>query len=159
MARKQEPEPLTPMQRQAVRLELAGSNAGSIAAACGVSQQTVSKWRKMPEYRRRLNALIDASDQDAREAARLLRLEAGKVLRRAVLEANLALDDENVDVTEMVSLLRLVLDVYRATSSQTGLGEVSKHEVTVSAPEKALAELRQMITVVDDATLRAIEEK
>lgn len=158
MARKQEPEPLTPMQRQAVRLELAGSNAGSIAAACGVSQQTVSKWRKMPEYRRRLNALIDASDQDAREAARLLRLEAGKVLRRAVLEANRALD-EGAEATEMVSLLRLVLDVYRATSSQTGLGEVSKHEVTVSAPEKALAELRQMITVVDDATLRAIEEK
>lgn len=158
MARNKELEPLTPMQRQAVRLELAGSNAGSIAAACGVSQQTVSKWRKMPEYRRRLNALIDASDQDAREAARLLRLEAGKVLRRAVLEANRALD-EGAEATEMVSLLRLVLDVYRATSSQTGLGEVSKHEVTVSAPEKALAELRQMITVVDDATLRAIEEK
>lgn len=158
MARKQEPEPLTPMQRQAVRLELAGSNAGSVAAACGVSQQTVSKWRKMPEYRRRLNALIDASDQDAREAARLLRLEAGKVLRRAVLDANRALD-EGAEATEMVSLLRLVLDVYRATSSQTGLGETTKHEVTVSAPEKALAELRQMITVVDDATLRAIEEK
>lgn len=158
MARNKELEPLTPMQRQAVRLELAGSNAGSIAAACGVTQQTVSKWRKMPEYRRRLNALIDASDQDAREAARLLRLEAGKVLRRAVLEANRALD-EGAEATEMVSLLRLVLDVYRATSSQTGLGEVSKHEVTVSAPEKALAELRQMITVVDDATLRAIEEK
>lgn len=147
---------LTPQQRQAVRLEITGARPADIATELGLQPSTIARWRKLPEYRDHRDMLLSATDAEALDDARVLRLAASRVLRRTLKAVDDALDD-GLDPQEAVPVLRLVLDVYRATSAQTGLGETRRHEVTVSAPEQALSELRRIVATVSDEGLADVE--
>lgn len=150
-------EPLTPAQRQAVRLEIAGSRPVDVAKALGVVPATVQKWRKLPEYRAHREMLQATSDADALDDARALRLAASRVLRRVLEAVDQALD-EGMRAEDAIPAAKLVLEVYRATSAQTGLGETQHHQVTVGAPEAALAELRRIVQTVPNEALDVIEK-
>ncbi len=149
--------PLTPQQRQAVRLEITGSRPAEIAKELGLQPSTIATWRKLSEYRAHRDMLLSATDAEALDDARTLRLAASRVLRRAIRAVDEALEG-GLHPQEAVPVLRLVLDVYRATSAQTGLGETQRHEVTVSAPEQALSELRRIVATVPDDQLSDLEK-
>jgi len=149
---------LTPRQRQAVRLEIMGSRPAEIAKELGLSPATITNWRKLPEYRDHRDMLLSASDAEALDDARVLRLAASRVLRRHIQAMDEALE-AGMDPTEAVPALRLVLDVYRATSAQTGLGETLRHEVTVTAPEEALAEMRRMLAAAPAEVLDVVADE
>lgn len=156
--RPQRPEPLTPAQRQAIRLEIAGARISDIAAQLGVTPQTVSKWRRLQEYQDHREMLAASADADALDDARVLRMASARVLRRGIRQLEVELDEGLLQVKDAAPALRVALDVYRSTSAQTGLSETSRHEVTLSAPETALAEMRRMLTTAPESTLIDIEE-
>jgi transposase-like protein len=156
--RSQRPEPLTPAQRQAIRLEIAGARVTDIAAQLGVKPQTVLRWRKLQEYRDHREMLAASSDADALDDARVLRMASSRVLRRGIRQLEVELDEGLLSLRDAAPALRVALDVYRSTSAQTGLSETSRHEVTLSAPEVALAEVRRMLTTAPESALIDIEE-
>jgi hypothetical protein len=102
--------------------------------------------------------LAASSDADALDDARVLRMASSRVLRRGIRQLEVELDEGLLSLKDAAPALRVALDVYRSTSAQTGLSETSRHEVTLSAPEVALAEVRRMLTAAPESALIDIEE-
>lgn len=123
---------LSPTQREAARLESLGTSATDIATTLDVNVATVSRWRADERYQAHVNRLLDAQDRDALKEARATRARALKVVNAALARGAIALQAGELSPSEAATLGRMGLDVYRATSAQTGLAETTRSEVAVS---------------------------
>lgn len=127
---------LTPQMRRACALEATGAmNLTEIASEVGVSKGTLSLWRKKQAYRNRRDELASAADDKALEDARILRTGAGYALGLALkrgIEMLSTAEQDEMDADTVTKLGRLCLDIWRTTGSQTGIGEVTRAEVTVT---------------------------
>lgn len=121
---------LSPAQRKAVRLEAEGLAAGKIAEAVGVGAATLSKWRATDRYWSQVEVLMREIDRDTVRSARRTRDAALKVITGALGRAALAVQAGEMSPTEASTVMRAALDVYRATSAQTGITETRRTEIS-----------------------------
>lgn len=158
---------LTGQQRQAARLDAAGlMNYTEIADAVGVCIQTLSGWRRKPDYQSLRDELAARVDEMAIEQAVNIRVAAVRAVMRAVRHADAGLGDVVMGMDEdgnevprapnaddVAKLGRLALDVYKTASAQTGVVETKRREVEVSPAEGALLELRATLAHASDAVI------
>lgn len=143
-------------QLQAARMAAAGARNVDIAKELGVSQSTVSKWKHNPEYVRVVAELHEMADERAVEDARVLRTKAGEGILLTAGRIVSMLQSDEIDPETVARLGKLALDIWRVTSGQTGVGEVRRAEVSVTAPEEASRLLRQQLEALNADELRAI---
>lgn len=143
-------------QLQAARMAAAGARNVDIAKELGVSQSTVSKWKHNPEYVRVVAELHEMADERAVEDARVLRTKAGEGILLTAGRIVSMLQSDEIDPETVARLGKLALDIWRVTSGQTGVGEVQRAEVSVTAPEEASRLLRQQLEALNADELRAI---
>lgn len=156
---------LSPVMREGARLEALGTAATEIASTLSVNVATVSRWRADERYQAHVSRLLDAQDRDALREARATRARALKVVNAALARGAIALQAGDLSPSEASTLGRMGLDVYRATSAQTGLAETTRSEVAVSTSWRdAAADLEGIerddlaLTVFDDGADDADEE-
>ena len=143
----------------ATPIEAAGGTAEEIGRKVGVNARTVHEWRKNPEYRDLVNGHRAKTEAAIRDDLLDVRR---KVLDGVTLTADAAAElvRSAPDDLEVVSRAgKLLLDLWRAVAAQTGIGESSKLEVSVSPPEEARKLLRAELKTLTTEELRALQAR
>jgi hypothetical protein len=169
------PPRLTPLQREASRLDATGIPPSEIARQVGVAAETISRWRGDLAYQRAVDRLQADMDRDTLKQVRTLRAAALKAVRVALARSLHGLNE--APALEAVKVGEFALRVYTATSAQTGRPmqhDVNLHgpgggpvivrpDVLRSLPDHELAAATRALSAlvevaVDDDDLDAVEE-
>lgn len=81
-------KPLTPVQNQALCLLAAGYPIETVAKSTGVTRQTITKWRKIPEFKRLLQESIAATFDIAIAELVIGSREAAQELKRIIADSD-----------------------------------------------------------------------
>ena len=152
---------LKPLQREAARLDSMGVAAVEIARKIGVDPATISVWRGTPLYQDHLQELMREQDRDAIRQARRIRNAAVKVMGGSLSEAAKSIQasqagEIRLTAHEISALGKVALDIYRATSAQTGLTETNRIEVDDAI--QADTDLATMLLAIGAEVIDAEEE-
>lgn len=125
---------LDPRQLEAARLDFLGGSCRSIGDAIGVSRTTVWLWRKEPDYQEYIAQLQEDARRETLGEAVKLRLDVGKVVRASITRIGQRLAKDDMSNTELASLARASLEVYKTVCAQTGVTErtVVEHDGEIS---------------------------
>jgi len=140
-------------------MEVVGERAMDIAKELGVSPACISKWRALPMYQQHIEELHRKADVATLRKARIVRTKAleavskglGLMLKKLTdAEIEDAEPDKRLNAIESATLTKASLDAYKTLAAQTGIKEVSGHEVLVAQvdPNAALA---QMVGAIRDS--------
>ena len=80
---------LNEKQRIAVYMAATGSTGREIAAEVGVTEETVSKWRQLPEFQAEVNSLLKAARDEAGCRLRDMTRQALDVIQEALANSQL----------------------------------------------------------------------
>jgi hypothetical protein len=132
--------------REIARLDITGLSAGQIAERLGLNSNHVSRVRQKPAYRAIVSALHEAADRDAIALARRTRDNALRAITLGLAQIGRHLQQPDLGPNDAARLTGAALDIYRATSAQTGLAETTHIEVAPgeSAFRRVLAEMASM---------------
>ncbi len=97
---------LSPVQWQAIRLLVAGRRGVDVATECGVTPETVSRWKSAPLFAAAYNQVLRESHTATVGELRSVAQDALSVLRESLTST-----DERLRLTAALSVLRMSLQL------------------------------------------------
>jgi Helix-turn-helix of insertion element transposase len=124
--------PLTPKQKHAINLLLAGESAQRTAATVGVNRRTLYEWRREPDFQEALNHAADEVFGEGRS-----------ILRAAFTAAARSISDYahegTTDKERCLMALRIVRETVRAWGTEHTIREAEELNERLAALEGASA--------------------